>query len=113
MEGRKRMTKTAQERATARAERSRAVAEAYAAELANPEQEAAQQAALEYLGRWVAMRDQLAAEHKDVLAAIGAAVREAAKLGIGPGKLAEVTGLSRQQVTNYTHGRTSSRKLSR
>jgi hypothetical protein len=107
------MTKTAQERATARAERSRAVAEAYAAELANPEQEWTKQAVLESLRDWATFRDQCVADHRRALAQIAEIVREAARLGIGPGKLAEVTGLSRQQVTNYTHGRTSSRKLSR
>jgi hypothetical protein len=104
------MSKTAAENASARAEQSRAVAEAYAALNRDPELEAARQAALGRLRDWANFRDQCAADHKRALALIAETVREAAQLGIGPGKLAEVTGLSRQQVTNYTHGRTSSRK---
>ena len=104
------MSKTAEERAVARAERSRAVAEAYAAELANPEQEAAQQAILTRLKGLAYERETYRQMHAVTIRVIAEKVREADQLGIGPGKLAEVTGLSRQQVTNYTHGRTSSRK---
>jgi hypothetical protein len=55
-------------------------------------------------------RDALTVELSAAVGMVAETVRAAARLGIGPGKLAEVTGLSRQQVTNYTHGRTSSRK---
>jgi hypothetical protein len=104
------MSKTAEERATARTEQARAVAEAYAADLVDPEKEKARLASLDAVRYFSGMRDELAAEHSTAIENVMDAVREAHALGVRTVDLVRVTGVSRQQISNYVAGTTSGRR---